>query len=366
MRMRGVDCGRCGAWVVEEPLGERVLDGVACRRSGSSGGSSGARRVAIGGVRPCRVGLQSAAVAPARHARSGGRRRPGTRCAGCARRARTGSIASRSCSGRVARRSWSHRAEPTMSAERSVEQLEVGRRGRAARDAARRSRRAGAVPIRHGIVLPHASSAQKRVSSRARSTTQARSSATTTEPEPTWAPAARSGVEVYGVSSASAGRSPPDGPPTSTALSVPAAPAARRRARRSSRSGVPSGTSATPRRAAPRTWTRTVPGRVGRRRSPRTPPRPLREDPGHGGQGLDVLDDRRACRTGRARPGAAAAARAGRACPRGPSAGRSPRPACRRPGRAGPRPMTSRPRPSDVVADEAGVLGRADGRRQPA
>ena len=47
-------------------------------------------------------------------------------------------------------------------------------------------------PIRHGMVLPHASSAQKRVSSRARSTTQARSSATTTEPEPTCAPTARS------------------------------------------------------------------------------------------------------------------------------------------------------------------------------
>ena len=48
------------------------------------------------------------------------------------------------------------------------------------------------VPIRHGIVLPQAWSAQNRVSSRARSTTQARSSATTIEPEPTCAPTSRS------------------------------------------------------------------------------------------------------------------------------------------------------------------------------
>ena len=48
-------------------------------------------------------------------------------------------------------------------------------------------------PIRQGIVLPHASSAENFVSSRARSTTHARSSANTTDPEPTWAPASRSG-----------------------------------------------------------------------------------------------------------------------------------------------------------------------------
>ena len=75
------------------------------------------------------------------------------------------------------------------------------------------------VPIRQGIVLPQAWSAQNRVSSRARSTMQARSSATTIEPEPMWAPAARSASKVYGVSSTSAGRNPPDGPPTRIALS---------------------------------------------------------------------------------------------------------------------------------------------------
>ena len=47
-------------------------------------------------------------------------------------------------------------------------------------------------PIRQGIVLPHASSAENFVSRRARSTTHARSSAMTTEPEPMCAPASRS------------------------------------------------------------------------------------------------------------------------------------------------------------------------------
>ena len=47
------------------------------------------------------------------------------------------------------------------------------------------------VPMRHGMDLPHASLEQNRVSRRARSTTQARLSAITTDPEPRWAPAAR-------------------------------------------------------------------------------------------------------------------------------------------------------------------------------
>jgi len=46
--------------------------------------------------------------------------------------------------------------------------------------------------MRQGMDLPQAWSAENRVRSRARSTMQARSSAITTEPEPTWAPAARS------------------------------------------------------------------------------------------------------------------------------------------------------------------------------
>jgi hypothetical protein len=55
-----------------------------------------------------------------------------------------------------------------------------------------------AEPIRHGIVLPHASSAQNRVRSVARSTTHARSSATRMNLTP-HAPASRAANE-YGVS----------------------------------------------------------------------------------------------------------------------------------------------------------------------
>jgi hypothetical protein len=82
-------------------------------------------------------------------------------------------------------------AEATTSADRSASSWRSVGLGRpvAIRSPISLIRR---VPIRHGIVLPHASSAQNRVRSRARSTTQARSSAATIDPDPTWAPAARS------------------------------------------------------------------------------------------------------------------------------------------------------------------------------
>ena len=221
-----------------------------------------------------------------------------------------------------------------MSAERSASRLEVGRPRDGPSRSGRRSRRAGAVPIRQGIVLPHASSAQKRVSSRARSTMQARSSATTTEPEPMWAPAVAQRLERRTACRArSAGRMPPDGPPTRTALIF----RPRRRLPPSatmSRSGVPSGTSATPAPPGARTWTRIVPGLVLRAdRRERLGAVARGSTARRRGSGRSGRPS--ACRTGRARPGAAAAARAGRACPRGPSAGPSPRRACRRPGPAG-------------------------------
>jgi hypothetical protein len=93
-------------------------------------------------------------------------------------------------SGSVASRSWSHSALSTMSCDRSASSCgSVGRGVPVVIRSAISTRRF--VPIRQGIVLPHASVAQNAVSSRPRSTTQARSSATTTEPEPTWAPTAR-------------------------------------------------------------------------------------------------------------------------------------------------------------------------------
>ena len=97
-----------------------------------------------------------------------------------------------------------------------------------------------------------------------------------------------------GVSSASAGRKPPVGPPTSTALSVPFE---RRRRRRASRAAT---CPAAPRRCpglrtAPLSWTSVVPGASGvadRGEGARA----VGHDPGHGGERLDVVDD------GRARP----------------------------------------------------------------
>ena len=193
--------------------------------------------------------------------RSGGRHRQGRHCAGCARPARTGSIASRwtaggssAARGRTGRRP---RYRPTGPRAGSVS---VGRgRPSTTRSAISTRRR---VPIRHGMVLPHASPAQKRVSSRARSTMQARSSATTTEPEPMWAPAARSVSKAYGVSSRSGGSRPPDGPPTRTAL-IERLAGNRPPSPMTSRNGVPSGTSAMPSPDGVRTWTRIVPGLSG-------------------------------------------------------------------------------------------------------
>ena len=222
--------------------------------------------------------------------RSGGRRRLGRRCGGCARPARTGSIASRSTAGassgargRTARRPRCRPTGPRAGSGRS------GAAGPRRRD--RRSRPAGGCRSGTGIVLPHASPAQNRVSSRARSTMHARSSATTTDPEPTCAPAARSGSKAYGVSSRSGGSRPPDGPPTSTALIERDAGSRPPRAT-TSRSGVPSGTSAMPSPAGVRTWTRIVPGHSGSPIAAKASA-PLRMIHGHGRQGLDVVDDGR-------------------------------------------------------------------------
>ena len=207
-------------------------------------------------------------------------------------------------SGRVARRSWSHSAEATMSAARS---RPARRRSGRLRPSSRRSTISARrfVPIRHGIVLPHASDEQKRVSTPTSSTRSVRSSTATTEPEPTWAPAVaqrRRTCTACPARRAGAARRTGRrrGRPCSERPSGSAAPSAR-----TSRSGVPSGTSAMPWPPGVRTWTRIVPGAwsvpvaaegVGA----------LAQDPRHGGQGLDVVDDGRhavqAARGGMRRP----------------------------------------------------------------
>ena len=101
-----------------------------------------------------------------------------------------------------------------------------------------------------------------------------------------------------GVSSDSAGRKPPEGPPTSTRLERArrATADARRRARAAS---CPVGTSTMPgRRTAPLSWTSVVPGAVRGRRSRRYALGAVGHDPGHGRERLDVVDDRRLAATG--------------------------------------------------------------------
>ena len=302
IRMRGDDCGRCGDCVSSRRSAQRLG-----RRSGSV-----ARRLSGRVIRSAMGRLIGSHRPPPR---SGGRRRLGRRCAGCARPARTGSIASRWTAGGSSaargRTGRTPRCRPTGPSSRVVS---VGRgRPSTTRSAISTSRR---VPIRHGIVLPHASPAQNRVSSRARSTTQARSSATTTEPEPMWAPAARSGVEVVrrveqlGRQQAAGRAADQDGLDRAAGRQSPAEPddLAQRRPERDLRDAVAGRRPdldqdrARAVRAADR----------GERRGA------VADDPRDGGEGLDVVDEGRHADRGRSRPGAAAAARAGRACPRGP------------------------------------------------
>ncbi len=91
----------------DQPLGEAVVERLERVRFDVGARQQVGHRLVTGRLRW-------------RRPRSDGRRRPGTSSAGCARRARTGSIASRSRTGRVARRSWSHSADPTMSFDRSA------------------------------------------------------------------------------------------------------------------------------------------------------------------------------------------------------------------------------------------------------
>ena len=213
--------------------------------------------------------------------------------------------------GQVLRRRWSSSSDTEVShraRERQGRQALVvaqgrwprcrGRGRRAARGrsawAVRRSTRSPISyrrrrPMRHGIVLPHASSAQKRVSSRPRSTTQARSSATRRSPSPTWAPASRSASKSYGgvepLRRQAARRS--DRRRGRALSGRPAGPAGERRRARGA------GSRAGPRRCPPPSGRGAGRARVpGARRAPiaANAGAPVAQDPGHGGQRLDVVD----------------------------------------------------------------------------
>ena len=102
IRMRGVDCGRCGDWVSSNRSASapRVVAGVVCLGLGGARLGAGER---VGHQAPVAavVGRLSGSKAEAKY------RIP-------------------LVSGRVASRSWSHSAEATMSCARSVGELRVG------------------------------------------------------------------------------------------------------------------------------------------------------------------------------------------------------------------------------------------------
>ncbi len=119
----------------------------------------------------------------------------------------------------------------------------------------------------------------------------ARSSAAITDPEPTCAPTARSvRVRVRRVEGAL--REDPAGRPAhDDGLERAAAPGLPPSAT-TSRSGVPNGTSATPGACRPADVDEDRARRLGRADRPECL-RVMSDDPGHGGEGLHVLDDRR-------------------------------------------------------------------------
>ena len=180
IRIRGDDCGRCGDCVSSRRLGER--DRLA-------GGAAIGARDEVSHGSPYRIAPAATAI---------GWQTPAGQALFEDVLVQLGPEVSHPAGQRKRRQPLvvAQAGGSTMSADRSLEQL----RGRSAAAGPRRSRSPIStrrrVPIRHGIVLPHASSAQKRVRRRARSTMQARSSATTTEPEPTCAPTARRVLEV--------------------------------------------------------------------------------------------------------------------------------------------------------------------------
>ena len=146
-------------------------------------------------------------------------------------------------------------------------------------------------------------------------------------------------------------------------LDAPTGAAACRARPTTSRSGVPSGTSAMPSPAGVRTWTRIVPGlSVGAGRRERLGA--VADDPGHGRDGLDVVDDGRhveQAALGRVRRpllGLAALAleRLEQDGLLAQHVGALDRP---------DRDLDVVAGAEDVEADEAGLRGRADGRLEP-
>ena len=195
-------------------------------------------------------------------------------------------------SGRVVRRSWSHRAEATMSADRSASSVEVGRARPALGDA---------VGDLHEPAGPDP--ARDRLAARLAGAEAGQEPGQVDDAGPIVGDDDRAGADVgagrraatrrrTGVSSRSGGSRPPDGPPTRIALiERPAGSGAaelhdlaQRRAERDLGDAVAG--------RRPKLHEDRAGGCRGGR-SPRTAAAPWRTIHGDGRQGLDVVDDRR-------------------------------------------------------------------------
>ena len=377
IRIRGVDWGRCGAWVVsrrsaaESSIGcERVLLDRLVRPA--LGRGSCWRGTIGGGRRPGRLGAgpsvgrraRSAALDQVGHAvapsGSGGRRRPGTRRAGGAHRARRGSSAGRSSSAvsRAARGRTG--AEPTTSAERSRQELEVA--------AARRARREALADLGDASQSRSGTGSSCRTPRRRRSGSGAgrgrrrRPDRRRRSPSPSRrGRRPRAGPRTCtACRAASGGRIPPVGPPTTTALSVPARG-------RLAAAGSTISLERRPERHLGHAAA-LVAADVDEDRARGIAEADRLERLRRRGRGSrarrrgSARSGRPSARCGsRASPGAAGAAPAGRACRRGPSGGPSPRRACTRPGRC--RTSTSMRRPLPSASSPMKL--RAPSRRRP-
>ena len=237
-RMAGVDCGRCGACVRRSRSARLSATGSG----GVDGARSGGREIRSAIVRSSPTFRWRRLPAG-----SGCRRRRGRCPAGCGRRSRARSIASRSgagsgpgARGRTGRSRRSRRRGPPGASGRWA--------GRCRRRSAGRSRRGGAARSGRGSSCRRPRRRRSgRGAGRGRRC-RSGSSATTMRARSRRGRPRRAGPpKLYGVSSSSAGRRPPVGPPTRTALKVrPAAtPPARSRI---SRRVVPVGDLRDPRR----------------------------------------------------------------------------------------------------------------------
>ena len=218
---------------------------TACRAGARRANPAFGRRGRLSG-RVIRSAMGRLIGSHRRPPRSGGRRRQGRRCAGVL--VQLGPEVSHPAGQREGRQALvvaqrgRRRCRPTGRSSSG----RVGRAAAGPRRRGRRSRPAAACRSGTGSSCRTPRSAQNRVSSRPGRRRTRRSSATTTEPEPMWAPAARSASKSYGVSSSVRRQQPAGRAADQDRLDRAAGRQLARRARRPRAAACPSGTSAMP------------------------------------------------------------------------------------------------------------------------